>query len=648
MCGLSGIFDPQYATGVETLEAAVTRMTETLRHRGPDDGGIWVDSAAGVALGHRRLAILDLSTEGRQPMLSACGRYVMVFNGEVFNFRKLRAELEPLGHRFRGHSDTEVMLAAIRQWGLDAALQRFIGMFAFALWDREERTLHLVRDRLGIKPLYYGWAGRSVLFGSELKALRADPRFQGEIDRNAVALLMRYNYVPSPHSIYKGFFKLPPGTRLTLTRDTSPYDARPVPFWSAREIVERGLAEPFAGSDEEAIEHLDALLKDAVKLRLESDVPLGAFLSGGIDSSVVVSLMQAQSPRPVKTFTIGFREPSYNEAEHAKAVARHLGTEHTELTVEPSHALNLIPRIPDWYDEPFADQSQLPTYLVSQMTRRHVTVSLSGDGGDELFAGYDRYFWAVFLWRVLRWIPMKLRSRMASLLTSLPPTSIDWMTAWIPTGSLPAMTGDRSHKLAAALVLDSAGAVYRRLQSHWEEPERLVPRAQEPRGLLWDETLAESIPGFIERMQFLDLVTYLPDDILTKVDRASMAVSLEARVPLLDHRVVEFAWRLPLAMKVRNGTRKWILREVLYRYVPKRLIDRPKMGFGVPIDLWLRGPLRDWAESLLGEDRLRREGYLNPSPVRQKWKEHLSGQRNWQYPLWDVLMFQAWLERWGS
>ncbi len=646
MCGLSGVFDPSQRTSGDELRGAVEQMTDSLRHRGPDDGGIWIDPAAGVALGHRRLAILDLSAEGHQPMHSACGRFVMVFNGEIFNFRALRAELEPLGHRFRGHSDTEVMLAAIREWGLEPAVRRFIGMFAFALWDRERRSLHLVRDRLGIKPLYYGWAGDVFLFGSELKALRAHPRFRGEIDRNAVALLMRYNYVPTPHSIYRGVFKLSPGTILTLHRDAP--KPTPVPFWSAREVVERGLAEPFSGSDEEAIQRLDALLRDAVKLRMESDVPLGAFLSGGIDSSTVVALMQAQSARPVKTFTIGFHEQAYNEATYAKAVARHLGTEHCDLYVEPSQALNLIPSIPDWYDEPFADQSQLPTFLVSQMTRQHVTVALSGDGGDELFAGYDRYFWAVLLWRVLSWIPLKLRNRMASLITSLPPSSIDRIAAWFPTRSLPAMTGDRSHKLATALVLDSEGAVYRRLQSHWEDPQFLVPGAREPRGILWDETLAEAIPGFLERMQFLDLVTYLPDDILTKVDRASMAVSLEARVPLLDHRVVELAWRLPISMKVRSGTRKWILRQVLYRYVPKRLIERPKMGFGVPIDIWLRGPLRDWAEGLLDEKRLGREGYFNPLPIRQKWGEHLSGKRNWQYPLWDVLMFQAWLERWPS
>lgn len=647
MCGIAGIFDPRHALASGGLAEAADRMTATLVHRGPDDAGVWRDAAAGIALGHRRLSILDLSPEGRQPMVSSSGRYVIVFNGEIFNFRRLRAELESLGHRFRGHCDTEVMLAAIGQFGLEEALRRFVGMFAFALWDRDRRALSLVRDRIGIKPLYYGWAGAILLFASELKALRAHPGFHAEIDRDSLALFLRYGYVPTPRTIYRGAFKLVAGTVFTVTADHRPEgEASPQPFWSAESVVRRGLADPFRGSDEEAVEELDTLLRDAVKLRMESDVPLGAFLSGGIDSSTVVALMQAQCARPVRTFTIGFHETAYDEAARAKAVARHLGTEHTELYVEPSDALRLIPRLPEWWDEPFADSSQLPTLLVSEMTRRHVTVALSGDGGDELFAGYDRYRWAVEIWRWLRWIPRGLRRPLGAGLRAALPARIDRFFSMMPPHLRVRLAGDKVHKLAGALDVDSVDAVNRHLLSQWKDPDRLVLGAREPHGILWDETLREWIPDVVQRMQFLDLVTYLPDDILVKVDRASMAVSLEARVPLLDHRVVEFAWRLPRSMTVRGGVRKWILRRVLRRYVPNELVERPKMGFGVPIDSWLRGPLRDWAEDLLDETRLRREGFFDPAPIRLEWTEHLSGRRNWQYPLWDVLMFQAWQQRW--
>lgn len=645
MCGLTGIFDVDAATGVAPLTAAVERMTETLRHRGPDDGAVWVDAAAGIALGHRRLSIIDLSPLGRQPMHSADGRYVIAFNGEVYNFRALRAELEALGHGFRGHSDTEVMLAAITQWGLEGAVGRFIGMFAFALWDRRERDLALVRDRLGIKPMYYGRAGSFVLFGSELKALRAHPALRPEIDRDALAGFMRTNYVPTPLSIYVGISKLPPGTIVRLR--AGGVDAEPVAYWSAREVALRGLRDPLRATPEEATEELDALLRDAVKLRLESDVPLGAFLSGGIDSSTIVALMQATSGRAVKTFTIGFHEGNYDEAAHAKAVARHLGSEHTELYVQPADALALIPRIPDWYDEPFADSSQLPTYLVSEMTRRHVTVALSGDGGDELFAGYDRYVWTRSIWSVVGKMPVAWRRKLAGLLTRFSPETIDAVARWIPARVRPMRPSHRSRSLARTLHLDTIDDVYRRLVSHWEEPDRLVAGGHEPRNALWDATLASDIPQFIPRAQLLDLVTYLPDDILTKVDRASMAVGLEARVPLLDHRVVELAWRVPLPLKIRNGRRKWLLREVLHRHVPSELVERPKMGFGIPIDSWLRGPLRDWAESLLGERSLREQGFLDARMVREAWNDHLTGRADRHYALWNVLMFQAWKERWA-
>jgi len=623
-------------------------MAAALRHRGPDDQGVWVDPDAGLALSHSRLAILDLSAEGHQPMFSADGRFVIVFNGEIYNFHDLRSDLEKSGHSFRGHSDTEVMLAAIVQWGLEAALKRFVGMFAFGLWDRQERALHLARDRMGEKPLYYGWTDSVFLFGSELKALRAHPRWQGEIDRNALALLMRHNYIPAPHSIYRGIFKLPPGTFLTVATAAVNPGALPAPvaFWNMKAVVEASV--PFAGTEIEAAERFEALLRDAVAKQMVADVPLGAFLSGGVDSSTIVALMQAQSSRPVKTFTIGFREAEFNEANYAKAVANHLGTDHTELYVTPKEAMGVIPRLPEIYDEPFSDGSQIPTFLVSQLARRHVTVSLSGDAGDELFGGYPRYPLAQRIWSRVGWMPRTGRSALSTLLRTLKPQTWDralgWTSKFASDRVWSERIGDRLHKLADILSADTPDRTYRGLISHWKEPEQLVIGAKEPLTALSDPAQWADLPSFFQRMMYLDTVTYLPDDILVKVDRASMAVSLESRIPLLDHRVVEFAWRVPLAMKIRKGTDKWLLRQVLYKYVPRTLIERPKKGFGVPIDQWLRGPLRDWAENLLNSDRLRREGFLNPRIVTLKWSEHLSGKRNWQYYLWDVLMFQAWLE----
>lgn len=648
MCGVAGFLDLSCKRGSDELQATVMRMADTLRHRGPDDCGAWGDAETGVALGHRRLAVIDLSPKGRQPMHSACGRYVVSFNGEIYNFKALREDLEGLGHVFRGQSDTEVMLSAISQWGLKAAVERFNAMLAFALWDRQERRLHLVRDRLGEKPLYYGWMGNSFLFGSELKALRAHPDFKGEINRNALALYMRYNYIPAPHSIYKGIHKLLPGTMLTINSMNPRSAPTPIPYWSAREVAERGVAEPFMGSEDEAIAQLDALLRDAVKLRMEADVPLGAFLSGGVDSSTVVALMQAQSERPVKTFTIGFYEASYNEAEYAKSVAQHLGTEHTELYVTPEKAMAVIPRLPALYDEPFSDSSQIPTFLVSELARQHVTVSLSGDAGDELFAGYNRYFSGRSIWQKIGWMPKGSRAAVAKALRTLSPQV--WEAVFrkvrpvLPDKIKQVNPGDKLHKLAEVLTADSPEAMYLGLVSHWKDPASIVAGASEPPTALTDRSQWANVPYFTQRMMYLDLVTYMPDDILVKVDRASMGVSLEARIPLLDNRVVEFAWRVPLSMKIRHGQGKWLLRKVLYRYVPKSLIERPKMGFGVPIDSWLRGPLRDWAEALLDERRFREEGFFDPLPIREKWVEHLSGKRNWHYYLWVVLMFQAWLE----
>lgn len=646
MCGIIGAI--QDGLKSEQWEGLLQSMSDCLAHRGPDDAGIWCDAAVGVGLGHRRLSIVDLSPLGHQPMVSPSGRYYITYNGEVYNFHELREELKSLGHSFRGNSDTEVILAAIEQWGLMGAVNRFIGMFAFALWDRKERVLHLVRDRLGIKPLYYGWAGQAFIFASELKALKVHPEFHGKIDRNALTLLVRHNYIPAPFSIYKNIYKLLPGHILTINLTGTGCNTVLKPYWTAKTVAEQGVANPFSGSDAEAIEHLEMLLQDAVKLRMVADVPLGAFLSGGVDSSTVVALMQAQSARPVKTFSIGFNEEDYNEAVYAKAVANHLGTDHTELYVTPEQAIAVIPKLPRLYDEPFSDSSQIPTFLISELARQHVTVSLSGDGGDELFFGYNRYKIGRDLWAKIKWIPAVGRKALAGTLSAIPLNVLNvcfgWLSPVLNKYGRPGAVGDKLQKLSEILNIDKPEMLYLRLLSHWKQPESLVFNAREPLTVITDYRQWAALPDFNQRMMYLDMVSYLPDDILVKVDRASMGVSLEVRVPLLDHRVVGFAWRIPLSMKIREGKGKWLLRQVLYKYVPKELIERPKMGFGVPIGHWLRGPLREWAEDLLNEDRLKREGYFRPEPIRKLWQEHLNGQRNWQYYLWDVLMFQAWLE----
>ena len=624
------------------------RMGDAILHRGPDDEGVWCDAEAGIGLSHRRLSILDLSSTGHQPMVSSSGRFVIAFNGEVYNHASLRLSLERSGYTrvWRGHSDTETLIAGIDAWGIEATLKQAIGMFAVAVWDKDSRTLTLARDRLGEKPLYYGWQGDTFLFGSELKALKAHPAFRAEINRDALALLMRHKYIPAPYSIYRGIHKLPPGTTLMV----SPHhrEGRPRPFWLAQEVVEEAPAQIFAGSPSEAVDSLEVLLKDAIAQQMIADVPLGAFLSGGIDSSTVVALMMEQSSRPVKTFTIGFHERGYSEAEHAKAVARHLGTEHTELYVTSEEAMAVIPRLPSLYDEPFADSSQIPTFLLSELTRRHVTVSLSGDGGDELFGGYNRYFWAAGVWRRLGRVPGPLRAALAGILTTLSPTAwnhvFQAMSRLLPSAWRYSNPGDKLHKLADILAFRTREEIYLGLVSDWNRPSQLVQNAKEPLTVITDPARRVELPDFEYQMMYLDLITYLPDDILVKVDRAAMGVSLESRMPMLDHRVVEFAWRLPLSMKIRDGQGKWILRQVLYRHVPRELIERPKMGFGIPLDAWLRGPLKDWAEALLDDGRLRREGFFHPAPIRTKWSEHLSGKRNWAGHLWDVLMFQAWLE----
>ena len=642
MCGIAGMFDPGSVCDAET-EAILATMTGVLRHRGPDDSGTWVDPAAGVALGHRRLSILDLSPLGHQPMHSMDGRYVITFNGEIYNFRALRDELANHGHTFRGRSDTEVLLAAVAEWTIQPALERLNGMFAFALWDRAEHTLHLVRDRAGEKPLYYGWLGETLLFGSELKALRAHPAFHSEIDRDALALFLRYGYIPAPHTIYRGVYKLPPGTLLSLKAGAGDQVA-PVQYWSARQAAARGLSDPFTQSLTCAVEECDALLRDAVKLRMEADVPLGAFLSGGIDSSTVVALMQAQSPRPVKTFAIGFEEARYNEAHRAAAVARHLGTEHTELYATPAEALAVIPHLPALYDEPFADPSQIPTHLVAALTRKYVTVSLSGDAGDELFGGYTRYFRGPALWRTVSRTPAPVRRALAQALSLRHSTLAAAVNPLVRRWTGKRSFTERCRQAEEILALGSAAELYRYMMSFWKQPAAVVLGASEPS----IPTMLDLPPGVDapERQLWMyrDLVTYLPDDILVKVDRATMGVSLESRIPLLDHRVIEFAWRLPLSFKTGGSQGKRILRQVLNRYVPKELVARRKQGFGIPLAAWLRGPLRSWAEALLDERRLQTEGFFDPGPIRQKWTEHVAGGTSWDYDLWAVLMFEAWLE----
>lgn len=652
MCGVTGFLDTETTMGREDLLALVKRMSQTIYRRGPDDAGEWADARHGVALGFRRLAILDLTPTGHQPMCSASGRYVIVFNGEVYNFQALRAELEQAGKCpiLRGGSDTEIMLACIEAWGLEQAVSRFLGMFVFALWDREEGVLHLVRDRLGVKPLYYCWKGSTLIFGSELKALKAHPESRLEVDRNALCLMMRYGYVPAPFSIYKGVYKLPPGTILSISPHRAPQSSLHC-YWSVKEALERANTEPFTGTDAEAEEQLDGLLRDSVGLRMIADVPLGVFLSGGVDSSLVTALMQVQSSTPIRTFTIGFHEDSHDESLYASLVSRHLKTEHTELTLSAKDAMAVIPRLSSIYDEPFADVSQIPTLLVSELARRQVTVSLSGDGGDELFAGYSRHVWGRTVWkRMQRFSPGK-RAIAASLLRSLSPQGWEKLfhltRAILPKTIRQRNPGDKLAKLADAIITDSPEAMYSILVSHWKDPDILVPGACEPPIVLTDRRLWANRSDFTEEMLFLDTVSYLPDDILVKVDRASMAVSLEAREPLLDHRILEFAWTLPLHMKIRNGQGKWLLRQVLYRYVPQKLIERPKAGFGVPIDSWLRGPLKDWAEALLAEDLIRRQGYFDPAMVRKAWSEHLTGQYNRQEMLWNILIFQSWVMEMG-
>ena len=645
-----------------------TRMALAIQHRGPDDAGAWADAQAGIALGHRRLSIVDLSAAGHQPMHSAGGRFVLAFNGEIYNHLALRAELA--GIAWRGHSDTETLLAGFEAWGVEATLKKTVGMFAIALWDVQERTLTLARDRFGEKPLYYGWVGqgegRAFVFGSELKALRAFPGFANPVCREALAQYMRFMYVPAPRSIYQGVFKLEAGCLLTI-RSKAPAVAPGQPlrpgadyetlslrrWWSLADVVVAGAQNPI-NDEAEALQALESRLSEAVKLQSLADVPLGAFLSGGVDSSAIVALMQKQGTQPVKTFTVGFEEAAFDESPYARAVAQHLGTDHSELFVKAAEAQAVIPHLPAMYDEPFADSSQIPTHLVCKAARQHVTVALSGDAGDELFGGYNRYFWGPRIWSRLAWMPYRVRQALGAAISEVPVGAWDALgmplNAVLPGTRGIARVGDKAHKLAARLRgVHDMEDLYLSLVSEWQDPAAVVRGVAgaamvEPPSALADPLPTAGADAGQLHMMYRDSMTYLPDDILCKVDRAAMAVSLETRVPFLDHRVAELAWRLPLHMKIRGGEGKWALRQVLYKYVPRELIERPKAGFGIPVGQWLRGPLRPWAESLLDESRLQAEGYFHPAPIRQRWAEHVSGHRDHTHSLWAVLMFQAWLQ----
>ncbi|MCC6873603.1 MAG: asparagine synthase (glutamine-hydrolyzing) [Sandaracinaceae bacterium] len=633
MCGIAGLWG--LGSGAQREQAR--RMADALAHRGPDGSGEWADDEAALALSHRRLSIQDLSDAGAQPRPSRSGRFVITYNGEVYDAGALRREL---GGQYRGHSDTEVMLAAFERWGVHEATKRFIGMFAFAVWDAQERLLHLVRDRLGIKPLYYVQTGKGLAFASDLAALEALGQTPGDlplaIDRDALALYFRYACVPGTRSIYAGVRKVAPGEIVTFRSATDAPRARA--YWSALDVIERSVRNPLRGGEGELEEVIARAASTAVRDRLVADVPLGVFLSGGVDSSLVTALMQSQSGSPVKSFSIGFTEGAYDESMSARKIADHLGTDHTELILTPREAMAAIPELGGIYTEPFADSSELPTLLVCRLARSKVTVALSGDGGDEVFGGYNRHLWGPRVWRAMRSLPRGLRQAVARGLRSRSPA--EWDAVATTLGAPIRTPGDKAHKLAGLLDVGSADELYTRLTSIWPEPERIV------RGGAGAPRRFEEIEGagLAEQIMARDLASYLPDDILTKVDRASMSIGLEARVPLLDHRLVELAWRLPAGMKIRGGRGKHVLRSILARHVPRELFERPKMGFGVPIDTWLRGPLRDWAETLLDERRLRSEGWLDPREARACWQDHLGARRARQHQLWTILMFQAWLD----
>lgn len=653
MCGIVGFLGGPIAHYDFEGQAIVNRMAQAIKNRGPDEMGFWENSNSQIFFGHRRLSILDLSSAGSQPMESISKRYVIVFNGEIYNHLSIRKSLGDINFNWRGYSDTETLLAGFEFWGIKATVEKCVGMFAFAVWDNFTKVLTLGRDRFGEKPLYYGWQGdgqlSSFIFGSELKALKTHPYFVSDIDRNSLCLYMRYNYIPAPYSIYKGIYKLEPGCLLSISIEKK--DPNITRYWSTPDVALAGSLNSFQGTSIDAVDELEQLLMSAVQNQMVADVPIGAFLSGGVDSSTIVALMQLQSKKPIKTFTIGFNEKSFNEAIYAKEVALRIGTDHNELYVTSQQALDLIPLLPKIYCEPFSDSSQIPTFLVSKLASEHVTVSLSGDAGDEIFGGYNRYLLTQNIWKKISFLPNKARNIVANGITRISPNQwnsiFDTAHFLFPKSIRHLNIGDKLHKGASVLASNSIDEVYMSLVSQWNDPASMVIGGIEPLTIQKGNSLSLKGLDHIQRMMVIDSITYLPDDILVKVDRAAMAVSLESRIPFLDHRVVEFAWTLPQNLKIRNGIGKWVLREVLYRHVSKDLIERPKMGFGVPIGEWLRGPLREWAESLLSESRLLSEGFFHPKLIRQKWIEHLSGIRNWQYQLWCVLMFQAWLDENG-
>ena len=653
MCGITGIFGNLRK---EEFESSIHKMSTALTHRGPDDSGILINPDNKVAFGHRRLSIIDLSSAGHQPMTSPCGRFTVVFNGEIYNHLQLRDLLD--GQSWCGHSDTETLVAAFSQWGIEKTLQQLVGMFAIAVWDFKERKLSLIRDRFGEKPLYYSWSKGVFIFGSELKSLRAYKGFSSQIDRNALSLYMQYMYVPNPYSIFEDVYKMEPGCILQIDESglsQPPKDPPFAPFnsqgisimqWYSLSDIAKNGQNNLIKDENEAIELLEETLLESVRSQLITDVPLGAFLSGGIDSSVIVSLMQKVSKNPVKTFTIGFEESAFNEAIYAKDVAKHLGTDHHELYITASDAIEVIPSLPTLYDEPFADSSQIPTYLVSQLARQSVTVSLSGDAGDELFGGYNRYVWGGLIWNKVKWIPPSFRGVLSNIIQKVPVSAWDNIGSSLPKKYEVFSMGDKAYRMAHRLkIVRSLDDVYHSLVTEGYKEESLVIGGNsELKTKLNNCDLVSGIEESEQRMMLWDSLTYLPDDILTKVDRAAMGAGLETRIPFLDYRVVELAWRLPLNMKIKNGIGKWPVREVLYKYVPKELIERPKAGFAVPVGQWIRGPLREWADDLLDETRIRREGYFNYKLVNKLWSQHLSGRYDWTPRLWAILMFQAWLD----
>jgi asparagine synthase (glutamine-hydrolysing) len=649
MCGIAG-FCKRPTSWSEQESHNLSRMVDSLHHRGPDGRGVWLDSIHGIALGHRRLSIIDLSVSGSQPMISKCGRFVIVFNGEIYNYKSIKKEIESTVEiEWKGSSDTEVLLAAITLWGIKEAINRCVGMFAVALWDQINKDLYLVRDRLGEKPIYYGFFGDTLLFGSELKSLRQHPDWKGEIDRNSLMLLIRYGYIQAPHSIFKGVFKVTPGTIAKFSGGNCSPEV--TVYWSITEAAKNGLANPFQGTEIEAVDSLENLLNESVEIQSLADVPLGAFLSGGVDSSTIAAIMQSQSNVPIKTFTIGFSEEAYNEADHASAVARHLGTEHTSIYVSANDALDVIPSLAKMYDEPFADPSQIPTYLLVKLARGSLKVSLSGDGGDELFAGYSRYSIISKLSKASRFVPLPVRNRIFRMVKYFPPEL--WERVILFMGSLAPdhirlhEPGDKIYKLAELFAAKSDYDMYCWIQANWKK-NPVINTTVSVSNAIGDIESWKEMPDIYSRMMLLDMQTYLPDDLLVKIDRASMASGLEARLPLLDHRLVEFAWKIPNNLKVRNRDTKWLLKQVLYRHVPESLFDRPKKGFTIPLDEWLRGPLREWAEDLLNFHRIKAEGFFNADIIRQCWQEHLSGVHNWQYALWNVLIFQEWFEEFSK